>query len=117
MMLAHDPFAFGLQKARPIESRAYREAARGQSCTLRLAGCRDDRSTVVLCHLRHLGGGGTGSKPSDIEGVDACGNCHGILDGPRSQWPVDMHESIGRAWAETLRRRVQAGLLSVKGAR
>ena len=63
-----------------------REAARGEQCYLRLFDddgnriCNGDSSTVVLCHLRIGGVGGTGQKPHDLVALPACHSCHDVLD-------------------------------------
>ena len=95
-----------------------RASARGQDCTLQFAGCRNDRDTVVLCHLRMFGGGGVGLKPSDLEGVFACAHCHDQLDG-RSKlqiaFPYVFWETIARALVRTHRALRAAGIVTIKG--
>lgn len=62
-----------------------RKAAREEKCTLNIAGvCNYDPATVVLAHLRWLGGCGTGIKPNDLQAVFACSLCHDYIDGRRS---------------------------------
>lgn len=58
-----------------------RKFARGQDCQLRFPGCRNDRETVCLCHVRRANVAGMGQKPPDLCGVHGCGHCHSILDG------------------------------------
>lgn len=107
-----------------IESKAYRGGARGQPCTLRIsgAGCDGGGETTVFAHIRdsHTG---RGIKASDISGADACFFCHAVFDG------IAYREHEGRLtkeeWSfyalrglqETMERRVEQGLLTVKGAK
>lgn len=98
-----------------------RESAREQDCTLQLPGCRNDRETVVLAHLRMFGGGGIGVKPHDLEGVYACAWCHDRLDG-RVNWirvdsgeSFDYWEHIARALVRTHRAMHAAGIVTLKG--
>ena len=58
-----------------------RKLARGQPCQVRLPGCRNDTSTVVLAHYRLSGICGAGLKPPDICGAWCCSHCHDISDG------------------------------------
>jgi hypothetical protein len=96
-----------------------RANARGQDCTLRLPGCTNQTVTVVLCHLRMFGGGGTGIKPHDSEAVFACDHCHSILDGRRTLIPelriALSYEAIAYALIRTLRAQREAGVLIFKG--
>ena len=66
-----------------------RRGARGEVCTLRLAGCLHvwggdpERETTVLAHLRNRDGiTGLALKPDDLnQAVYACHYCHDVLDG------------------------------------
>ena len=95
-----------------------RKAAKGQDCTLQFPGCPNDRDTVVLCHLRMFGGGGTGLKPDDSEAVFGDDHCHSRLDGRAPLW-LDVNESkweyIARALIRTLRIQRESGVLIFKG--
>lgn len=95
-----------------------RKAAEGQACTVRFPDCPNDRATVVLCHLRMFGGGGTGLKPHDSEAVFACAYCHDRLDGRAPLWLAE-HESrydyIAHALIRTLRIQREKGVLIYKG--
>lgn len=93
------------------------KSAREQDCTLQFPGCRNDTSTVVLCHLRMFGGGGVALKPEDGEGAYGCAWCHDRLDG-RVPWlnkPIDFWEYIARAIVRTHRAMRAAGVLIFKG--
>jgi hypothetical protein len=108
-----------MRKSRPKSSPA-RKSAEGQDCTLRIPGCRNERETVVLCHLRQLGGGGMGIKPPDNEAAYGCRYCHDIADG-RIPWIKDapegfnLWERIAKAVAETQRIMRANGVLLMKG--
>ena len=59
-----------------------RQSARGEQCTVRIAGyCNRNPETVVLAHYRLAGYCGTGTKPSDLLGAFACSSCHDAIDG------------------------------------
>lgn len=106
-------------KSKPIRSKALRDSARGESCTLRLPGiCTHDSETVVLCHLRDLAPSGMGTKPSDLHAVYACHACHDVIDGRRKvdMTPYEIGFEEGRALCETIMRFADKGLLTVKGA-
>jgi hypothetical protein len=88
---------------------AIRDAAEGQSCKLRLPGCRNDVSTVVLCHLRRNNWAGMAQKPPDYLGVFACGHCHALQEAHKCS-----DGDILRALGETLMALVDLGVLVVK---
>lgn len=98
---------------RPAVVPAYRNAARDQSCTLRIPGiCSGDNAQTVGAHLRMFGSAGMGQKPDDLHMVDACAVCHAALDN-RARW-ADLalgYDDILRALIETQRRRRAAGLI------
>ena len=99
---------------------AARRSAKGQVCTINLPGCTQDRETVVLCHLRWLGGGGLGIKPPDSEAAYGCAHCHDILDGRRSLTPELADalnwETVCRALVRTHRIMRKEGIMTIKGA-
>lgn len=104
-----------------IESRAIRRAARGERCTLQIAGvCSMDPTTTVLAHLPDESHG-ISRKADDLSACFACSACHDVIDG-RSPWPqtermpgvVDWY--LRRAQTRTLRRLVESGIVTIKGA-
>lgn len=95
-----------------IVSRKLRDSAHGESCTLRLDGCRNDRDTVVLAHLP-CGQKGIGMKSPDMMGVYACYHCHAIIDGPK-RWEVPARDYL-RALAETQMMFIEKGLMHIEG--
>ena len=60
-----------------------RKEAEGRDCQIRLPGiCKNDRNTVVLCHLHKPSiSGGMGLKADDILGAHGCNACHDVCDG------------------------------------
>lgn len=92
------------------QSEKYRKAANGESCKLRLPGCRDERDTVVLCHRP---GAGMGTKSSDHDAVDGCRHCHDILDGrvPSLIERQDILRNFERGRLETITNRIERGIL------
>lgn len=97
-----------------VRSKKYRDGARGQGCTLRIAGvCTGNTETTVFAHIRdsHTG---RSIKASDLSGCDACWACHEILDGRNGTLDeVDWLFYALRGLQETLERRVEQGLLSL----
>lgn len=97
-------------------SKALRNSARGQRCTLRLSGiCCDTPSheTTVLCHLP-VGMKGIGIKSPDYMAVFGCHTCHNAIDG-RSRGEYSEKDLL-RAYAETMGIWVKLGLVTIKGA-
>jgi hypothetical protein len=106
------------KRSKPKMTHARRSAA-GEECTLNFPGCMHDRETVVLCHLRQFGGGGTSLKPPDNEAVYGCMRCHDIVDG-RVPWILgaedfDFWKAIAFAIVKTQRRMRAKGVLVYKG--
>lgn len=95
-----------------IISKALRNSAKGQNCTLRLDGCLYSPETVVLAHLP-CGHKGVGMKSPDQMAVFACQCCHAILDGARrNEIPAS---DLLRALAETQMYWIGKGLMTIKG--
>jgi len=68
-----------------VRSKAIRESARGEACTVRIPGhCNGDPSTTSFAHIN---GGGMGTKKSDLHGAYCCSDCHDAVDGRvRTKW-------------------------------
>lgn len=99
-----------------IHSRALRDSARGETCTLQIAGvCCGDWDTTVLAHLAS---GGMGMKTDDTESCYACDTCHAAIDG-RAPWDERSMKDwyARRAQARTIRRMFEKGVISIKGAK
>jgi len=112
-----------MQKHRPIRSKAIRESARGETCTLQIVGiCNGDPATTVLAHLPS-DGHGMAQKSDDTMAVYACSSCHDLLDGRfenkcfstqicEYNKHADWYKL--RALQRTLRRLVEKGVMEVK---
>lgn len=114
-MTFHRPDGPQFREPRVI-SEAMTKAAKGQECTLRIRGaCNDDPSTVVACHVRIPGICGVSMKPDDLFIIDGCSGCHLVLDN-RSLWEASAcgWDDVLRALIETQRRRLHAGLITLK---
>jgi len=72
-----------------IRSKKLRESARGQECTLQIAGiciCAEtNQQTTILAHFPDEYKGGS-QKSSDISAGFACRACHDVVDG-RTKYP------------------------------
>ncbi|AVX04190.1 hypothetical protein MXMO3_01664 [Maritalea myrionectae] len=100
-----------------IHSKKYTDAARGQPCTLRIAGvtCAGPETTVS-CHVRDRFKG-MGCKASDLSTVDGCFNCHKVFDG-QGDFVLSQEDWLFyalRGLQETQANRVARGLLFVTG--
>lgn len=98
-----------------FESKKIRQAAKGQTCTLNVPGvCRQDKSTVVLCHLSTRRKG-TGNKSPDLVAVDGCNRCHDWLDGRAFRGIAEQERDtiILKALKETLMRRINQNLITL----
>jgi hypothetical protein len=108
-----------MRKRSRSKQTAARRSAAGQDCTLMFPGCTNDTETVVLCHIRQFGGGGTALKPPENESCYGCHRCHDILDG-RAPWILDgetfdFWRAIAFAIVRTQRVMRAAGVLVFKG--
>lgn len=95
-----------------IKSKALRDSARGEDCTLRLDACNFDPETTVLAHIP-CGQKGVGLKGPDTLACYACANCHDILDS-RAHGVIEEGDLL-RAIAETHERLIRKGILTIKG--
>ncbi|HEJ3062520.1 DUF1364 family protein [Pseudomonas aeruginosa] len=101
-----------------IVSKAVRDSARGEECTLQIAGvCNHNWDTTVFAHLPDESKG-MGTKADDLSGCYACHACHDALDARRKN-PLQAEERewyMRRAMVRTWRRLHDKGLLKIKGA-
>jgi hypothetical protein len=95
-----------------IKSKKYRDAAKGQPCTLNIAGvCNYDPETTVFCHFPDESHG-MGKKSDDISGGDGCSDCHDWIDGRTgSHHSVDTDFYMRRSQTRTLRNRIERGIV------
>lgn len=106
----------GEDSAMKLRSQKYRDAANGQPCTMNIMGvCNYDPATTVLAHLPGENNG-TGTKVCDLNAVDACSECHGVIDGV-APWPGDEAKYkewyFRRALHRTVFRRLSSGVLKI----
>ena len=102
-----------------IHSKAIRAAARGQPCTLNIAGvCNYDPSTTVLCHLPDESHG-MNRKSDDLSAAFGCSDCHDVIDGRRPHLfrPGDKDWYTRRAMVRTWRILVREGVIQIKGVK
>lgn len=65
---------------KPYKSKKLRNSAKGQQCTLNIAGvCNYNSETTVLCHINTMGGA-MGAKSDDFSACFGCSDCHYHLD-------------------------------------
>ncbi len=91
-------------------NKKYRDAAKGQPCTMRLPGiCNNNPETTVLAHRN---GAGMAYKASDHDAAEMCSACHDAFDG-RTRWPegIDKAERFERARLVTITGRIERGVL------
>lgn len=104
------------QRIEPIRSKAIREAARGEECTLQIFGiCIGGTETTVLAHLHDSASFGMGQKADDSSAVFACLGCHDEIDGrTRKTNGADLTWYKLRALQRTVRRLIERGIYPVK---
>jgi len=100
-----------------ITSKKLRSSAKGEQCTVNIAGvCNYNPETVVLAHLPDESNG-MGKKSDDISSCYACSACHDVIDG-RSNYCIDWayHKQfyMRRANIRTIRKFIEKGLIVVK---
>jgi len=111
-----------VNKHNAIRSKKIRESARGENCTLKIAGvCNYDPETTILAHLPDESHG-MAMKSDDISACYCCSSCHDILDmrvqiSPKDQldWLDSREFYMRRAQTRTLRRMIEKGLVAING--
>jgi len=100
-----------------IISKALRDAARGQECTLQIVDvCNGRTDTTVLAHFPDETNG-MGTKSCDLSAGFACHECHNQID-RRTKSDMTQAERewyMRRAQIRTWRYFVEAGLIKIKG--
>ena len=95
-----------------IRSKKLRDSARGQDCTVNIAGiCNYMPETTILAHF-NFEGGSTGGKSDDISAGFACSSCHEHLDRNRLS-DEDALFYKGRSMMRTVRFWVNEGYLKL----
>lgn len=65
---------------KPYKSDKLRKSAKGQTCTMQVAGvCNMNCETTVLAHI-NTDGSAMGAKGDDYSACFACSDCHAWLD-------------------------------------
>lgn len=89
------------------------EFARGQECTLNIAGvCNYNSETSVWCHF-NLEGGKMGGKTDDLSGGIGCSSCHDALDGRvKYEWcnPDEKYFYMARSMKRSLLLAIENGV-------
>lgn len=101
-----------LPKDNAVASKKLRQSARGQDCTLRIAGvCNYDPETVVLCHFPCEI---SASKSTDMSSGFGCSACHDVIDGrvPHEFEPGEKDTYMRRSQNRTHNVWIRMGLLS-----
>lgn len=98
-----------------IRSKKYKDAARGQPCTLNIAGvCNYDPETVVFAHFPDESHG-MAKKADDFIGGDCCSSCHDAIDGRVKCEEYQQHKGfyLRRAQNRTMRNRIERGMVKL----
>ena len=97
-----------------IVSQKLRDSARGQTCSLRFAGCCNyDPTTTVLAHLPSPVKG-MGTKSDDWHAVFACRACHDALD-QHDYDPREIDRDVLHALQRTQKVWRDMGLIIIAG--
>ena len=102
-----------------IRSPKLRQSAKGQQCTLQIPGvCNHNPETTVLAHLPDESKG-MNRKSDDFVAAFSCEACHSMIDGrvKRTIPELELEWYMRRAQTRTLRRWVEMGLITIKGAK
>jgi len=82
-------------------------SAKGQDCTLNIAGvCNYDPETVVLAHISFKYGTDKRNRPNERNAVYACSDCHDAI----GSWNDVYGMEIARALVRTAEKRDQLGI-------
>lgn len=94
-----------------------RQSAKGESCTLNVAGvCNYNSETVVLCHLPILADHGFSTKVADYCAAYGCSACHDWIDNRNGVHPYEERlYYAARGLVRTQQRMIEKRLIVVKG--
>lgn len=97
-----------------IRSSKIRDAARGQQCTLNIAGvCNYNTETTVLAHLPDESHG-MGLKADDVSSCFACSSCHDAIDRRSSGLSGEDREFyMRRGMVRTWRKLIEMELIKI----
>ena len=97
---------------KPHKSNKLRQSAKGESCTMNVAGiCSYNPETVVLAHI-NTEGSAMGAKTDDYSAVFACQDCHSWLDQNKGSEEDRLYYTC-RALVRTWKRWIEMGLVKV----
>ena len=97
---------------RPYKNKKMRNSAKGENCTLNVAGaCNYNPETVVLCHI-NTEGGAMGAKADDYSACYGCHTCHNWLDRSEGE-ESDRLFYTRRALVRTWKRMIEKGLIEL----
>lgn len=106
-----------MQKTKAIESNLLRGAAKGEQCTMNIAGvCNYDQSTVVLAHFPS---DIAGTKSTDLSAGFLDAACHDVIDRRNANIELsneDREFYMRRSQVRTLHRLIEKEIVVVKGA-
>jgi hypothetical protein len=90
------------------------DAARGEPCTLNIAGvCSYDNETTVVCHLPD-GSGGSNRLTGPLSIAFGCSECHDVLDGRTTVLVAEDREFyMRRGQSRTINRLIEMGLVRI----
>lgn len=105
-------------KPKQIKSKKMRDSARGEECTLQIAGvCNGNAETVVLCHFPDESHG-IGTKADDISAGYGCSACHDAIDrrsiSTLTPTSVERQFYMRRSQTRTLRRMIEKEVICIK---
>jgi hypothetical protein len=98
-------------KIKRWEIKKWRDAAKGQPCTMNLPCCNHNPETTVLAHRN---GAGMSTKASDHDAADMCSACHDAFDGRMGTLLEDglcLRDYFDRARFKTIINRLERGIL------
>ena len=100
-------------KIKRWKNKKYRDAAKGQPCTMILPCCNRNPETTVLAHKN---GAGMAMKSDDHNAADMCSACHAVFDGAVKikEWWGDksyLNSEFESARLETIVNRIERGIL------
>lgn len=99
-----------------MKSNAIRQSAKGEQCTLNIAGvCNYNPETVVLCHFpseEH----GIAKKSDDMCAGYGCSDCHDAIDNRTNGGLTDGEREfyMRRSMVRTHKRLIEKGIISIK---
>lgn len=108
-----------IEKHAPYRNKKITQAAKGEECTMNVAGvCNYNSATTVLIHFRWIGDCGGSQKPPDLQAAFGCSECNRWTDSPtpkerNADYESDRNFYAIRAMSKTLQRLIERGILKV----